>query len=195
MKTCFMNLKRMPQIAIVFILIGTLSATAYGISVLWSNISSTTNFEKDKYIKIEMSGIAGTGSVKPGDSVSLSPALTNNGDIDVNAFVKVTMPTVSDVSAYTFEAGSGWNLVDADNKTGVIEQIWSWGDNTNLEALSPGASTGPLATSFTMKSDISGADFAAMSDINITFEGYMVEVEGTGTSDPESVWYMIPENE
>lgn len=26
-------------------------------------------------------------------------------------------------------------------------------------------------------------------------QGYMVEVEGTGMSDPESVWYMIPENE
>ena len=122
--------------------------------------------------------------------MSLSPAVTNNGDVDAGVFIKVTMPEVSGSAAYTFEAGSGWNLVSS---SGGI-QIWSYGSDSALEAVSPGSSTDALTSSFTMKESISGAQFAAMSDVDIGFDGYLVEYEAVDGSDPESAWGMIQGN-
>lgn len=45
-----------------------------------------------------------------------------------------------------------------------------------------------------MKSDITGAQFAAMSDVDIGFDGYLVEYEAVDGSDPETAWGLIPGN-
>lgn len=140
---------------------------------------------------VELTGSSATGSIKPGGSVALAPAVTNNGDVDAGVFIKVTMPTVDGVAAYAFEPGDGWNLVS--ESAGV--QIWSYGTSSALEAVSPGSSTDALTSSFTMKSDITGAQFAAMSDVDIGFDGYLIDYGVVDGSDPESAWGMIPGNE
>ena len=185
--TKFKSLKRSTQFIIVFIILTSIGIAAYAASVLWATAHSGTSLSKEHFLTVELSGSSATGTIKPGGSVSLSPAVTNNGDVDAGVFIKVTMPEVSGSAAYTFEAGDGWNLV---SESGGV-QIWSYGSSDALEAVSPGSSTDALTSSFTMKSDITGAQFAAMSDVDIGFDGYLIdyiEVDGT---DPESAWGMI----
>lgn len=186
----FKSLKRSTQIIIVFIILASIGIVAYAASVLWATAHSGTTLSKEHFLTVELTGSSATGSIKPSGSVALSPAVTNNGDVDAGVFIKVTMPTVDGSPAYEFEAGSGWNLVS--ESAGV--QIWSYGTSSELEAVSPGSSTDALTSSFTMKSDITGAQFAAMSDVDIGFDGYLVEYEAVDGSDPETAWGMIPGN-
>lgn len=187
----YKSLKRSTQFIIVLILLASIGIAAYAASVLWATAHSGTSLSKEHFLTVELSGSSATGSIKPGGSVSLSPAVTNNGDVDAGVFIKVTMPEISGSTAYTFEAGSGWNLV---SESGGV-QIWSYGMSSALEAVTPGSSTDALTSSFTMKSDITGAQFAAMSDVDIGFDGYLVEYEAVDGSDPESAWHTIPGNE
>lgn len=185
----FKSLRRSTQVIIVFVLLASIGIAAYAASVLWATAHSGTTLSKEHFLTVELTGSSATGSIKPGGSVSLSPAVTNNGDVDAGVFIKVTMPEVSGFAAYVFEPGSDWNLVSQSD--GV--QIWSYGTSDALEAVSPGSSTDALTSAFTMKSDITGAQFAAMSDVDIGFDGYLVEYEAVDGSDPESAWHMIPQ--
>ena len=104
------------------------------------------------------------------------------------------MPAVNGIAAYTFESGSGWTMVDENTTDNVSTQIWAYGEEGNLESLSPESSTSPLMENgIAMRSDITGAQFADMSDVNIDTYGYLVDY--TVGTDPETVWYMIQESE
>ena len=104
------------------------------------------------------------------------------------------MPVVEGASAYTFESGSGWTMVDENTTDSVSTQIWAYGVEGNLELISPGSTTSSLMENgITMRSDITGTQFADMSDVNIDIYGYLVDY--TVGTDPETVWYMIPGNE
>ncbi len=186
----FKSLKRSTQFIIVLILLASIGIAAYAASVLWATAHSGTSLSKERFLTVELSGSSAAGSIKPGGSVALAPAVTNNGDVDAGVFIKVTMPVVGGTAAYSFEPDSSWYLVDDDG--GV--QIWSYGSDSALEAVSPGSSTDALTSAFTMKSDITGAQFAAMSDVDIGFDAFLVDIESFGT-DPESAWHTIPWNE
>ena len=54
-----------------------------------------------------------------------------------------------------------------------------------MEVVSSGSFTDALTLSFTMRSDISGAQFAAMSEIDIGFDAFIVDLDSFDT-DPES---------
>lgn len=183
----FRSLKRSTQFIIVFIILTSIGIAAYAASVLWATAHSGTSLSKEHFLTVELSGSSATGSIKPGGSVALAPAVTNNGDVDAGVFIKVTMPTVDGSPAYEFESGSGWNLVSSSG--GV--QIWSYGSDSALEAVSPGSSTDALTGSFTMKSDITGAQFAGMDDVDIGLDGYLIDYGEVETSDPESAWHLI----
>ena len=174
---------------IIFILLASIGIVAYAASILWATAHSGTTLSKEHFLTVELSGSSATGSIKPGGSVSLSPAVENLGDVDAGVFIKVTMPTVDGVAAYEFEAGDGWNLVSSSG--GV--QVWSYGSDATLESLSPGSSTDTLTSSFTMRSDITGAQFAAMDNVDIGFDGYLIDYEAVDGVEPESAWGMIPQ--
>ena len=60
--------------------------------------------------------------------------------------------------------------------------------------ISPGSLTSPLMENgIITRSDITGVQFAEISDVNIDTYGYLVDY--TVGADPETVWYMIPGNE
>lgn len=130
------------------------------------------------------------GSIYKNRSISftyLAGPLTNQGDINCTALVKLTVPVVNGSSAYDYEASSSWSLVDADPEAGVY--VYGFGTETELNEISPGSSTDPLTESFTMKSSITGAEFNAMGSVDISVDGYLVDSEA-GT-DPVSVRGMI----
>ena len=187
--TKFRSLKRSTQIIIVLVVLASIGIVAYAASVLWATAHSGTSLSKEHFLTVELSGSSATGTIKPGASVALAPTVTNNGDVDAGVFIKVTMPTIGGADAYGFEASSGWNLVS--ESAGV--QIWSYGTSSALEAVSPGSSTDALTSSFTMRSDITGAQFAAMSSVDIRFDGYLIDYGVVDGSDPETAWGMIPQ--
>lgn len=181
------SLRRTSQVAIVMILIAAIGVVAYAASVLFNTAHSTTSLSKDRYIEVSLSGAEASGSVRPGSTVSLAPTLTNNGDVNTTALMRVTVPVVNGASAYDYEVSSSWSPVDADPEAGVY--VYGFGTETELNELSPGSSTDPLTGSFTMKSSITGAEFNAMGSINISVDGYLVDSEAG--SDPGTVWGMI----
>ena len=186
--TKFKSLKRSTQILIVFIILASIGVVAYAASVLWGTAHSNTTLSKEHFLTVELSGSSATGTIKPGGSVALAPAVTNNGDVDAGAFIKITMPSVGGSPAYTFEPNSSWNLVE--ESAGV--QIWSYGSDSTLEAVSPGSSTTALTGSFTMRSDITGPQFAEMSSVDIGIDGYLIDYAEVDGVDPESAWNLIP---
>ena len=195
MKTWFKYSKRGVQSALVFALVASMSIGAYAaVSFLWGKAHEKTALTPGDFVKVELTGAAATGSVSPGENVALSPAITNNGSVDTSAFIQIEMPAVEGASAYTFESGSGWTMVDENTTDDISTQIWAYGAEGNLESVSPGSSTSALMKNgITMRSDITGVRFAEMSDVNIDIYAYLVDY--TVGTDPETVWYMIPGNE
>ena len=172
-----------------------MSIGAYAaVSFLWAETHEKTALTPGDFMEIELTGAAAAGFVSPGENVALSPAITNNGSVDTSAFIQIEMPAVEGTAAYSFESGSGWTMVDENTTDTISTQIWAYGAEGNLESISPGSSTSPLmAKGITMRSDITGVQFADMNDVNIDVYGYLVDY--TVGTDPETVWYMIPGNE
>ena len=122
--------------------------------------------------------------------MDLSPVLTNQGDINTTAFIKVAVPTISGSPAYEYEVDSSWTEVDEyiDGNKAVV--IYGYGSASELSVVEPGASTDALMNAATLKSTITGAQFNVMSDIDIDFDGYLVDAEvGSVGSD---VWSLVP---
>lgn len=170
----FRSLRRTSQVAIVMILIVAVAVVAYTANLLWNSAHSTTSLSKDRYIEVSLSGAEASGSVRPGSTVDLAPVLTNNGDINTTALMRVTVPVVNGSSAYDYEVSSSWMLVDADPEAGVY--VYGYGTSGELTVIAPGSSTDPLTESFTMESSITGAEFNAMGSIDISVDGYLSDV-------------------
>lgn len=190
----FRSLRRSSQIALVLALFASVGFVAYAASILFGTSHSSTTLTKDRYVEVELSGASATGSIRPGGTVDLSPSLTNNGDINTTAFIKVSVPTLpsSTDAAYEWEIESGWTAVDSytDGNKSVV--IYGYGTASELYVVEPGASTdGLVENGFTMKSTITGSQFQAMTDIDIEVDGYLVD-ESVGT-DPDTVWSLVPQ--
>ena len=183
----FRSLRRTSQISLIVVLIAAVGVVAYAASVLFNTAHSTTSLSKDRYIEVSLSGASASGLIRPGSTVALSPVLTNNGDINCTGIVRLTVPMVGGSPAYDYEVSSSWTLVDADPEAGVY--VYGYGTETELNEISLGDSTDPLTSAFTMKSSITGAEFKAMGDIDISVDGFLVDSEA-GT-DPVSVWGMV----
>lgn len=183
----FRSLRRTSRVVLIVALLAAVGVVAYAASVLFNTVHSVTSLSKDRYIEVSLSGAEASGSVRPGSTVALSPVLTNNGDINTTALVRLTVPVVNGSSAYDYEVSSSWSLVDADPEAGVY--VYGFGSEGELNEISPGSSTDPLTGSFTMKSSITGAEFNGMGSVDISIDGYLVDSEA-GT-DPVSVWGII----
>lgn len=183
----FRSLCRTSQISLIVAIIACIGVVAYAANLLWNSAHSTISLSKDRYIEVSLSGASASGSIRPGSTVALSPVLTNNGDVNTTALMRVTVPVVNGVRAYDYEVNSSWTLVDADDTAGVY--VYGYGTSGELTVVTPGSSTDPLTGSFTMKSSITGAEFNAMGSVDISIDGYLVDSEAG--SDPVSVWGMI----
>lgn len=184
----FRSLRRTSQISLIVALIGSVAIVAYAASVLFNTAHQSTNLSKERYVEVEITGAEAEGTIKPGDSVALAPVLTNQGDVNATAIIRVSMPTVNGTSAYDYEINRSWTEIESDESSGVF--VCGFGTGGELTVLSPGSSTDPLVESgFTMRSDITGAEFNAMGSVDVSIDGYLVEAEA-GT-DPGTVWGML----
>jgi hypothetical protein len=79
---------------------------AVAASLLWDTARSNTTLSKEHFLTIQLTGSSATDSIKSGESVALSPAITNNGDVGAGEFLKVTIPAAGSSPAYVFEPSS-----------------------------------------------------------------------------------------
>ena len=114
--------------------------------------------------------------------------MKNVGTKQCIAFIKVEMPTYSTSTgelkvAYTFSADSGWIKV-ADDGAAVV---YGYGAVLNPDEETASA----LCESLTMV-QMSGAEFLAMSDVNVRLVGYLADVDEYG-DEPAAAWGSIGE--
>lgn len=183
----FRSLRRTSRVVLIVALLAAVGVVAYAASVIFNTAHSTTSLSKDRYIEVSLSGAEASGSIRPGSTVALSPVLTNNGDVNTTAIMRVTVPVVNGSIAYDYEVSPSWTEIESDSTAGVY--VYGFGTETELNEISPGSSTDPLTSAFTMKGSITGAEFNAMGSVDISIDGYLVDSE-TGT-DPVSVWGMV----
>lgn len=192
-KNWWRSLRRSSQIALILALFASVGFVAYAASILFGTSHSSTSLSKDRYVEVELTCASASGSIKPGGSVDLSPVLTNNGDINTTAFIKVSVPTIpsSTDAAYEWEIESGWTAVDSytDGNKSVV--IYGYGTASELSVVEPGMATDAVTDGFTMRSDITGRQFNAMTDIDIDIDGYLIDSE-VGT-DLGNVWSLVPQ--
>lgn len=188
----FRSLRRSSKVILVVALIASIAIVAYAAGLIWNSVTSSTNLTKAKFIEVSLTGSTASGSIKPGAPVALAPVLTNNGDINATAIIRVTVPLVNGSPAYEYSVNSSWTLIEADEAAG--EYVYGYGTSDELSIVAPGGSTDPLVEKgFTMRSDITGAEFNGMSDVNINIAGYMIDAseDSEAGTDPGTVWGMI----
>ena len=192
-KTWWRSLRRSTQIALVLLLFISAGVIAYAASILFGTSHSSTTLSKDRYVEVKLTGASATGSIKPGGSVALSPSLTNNGDITTTAFIKVSVPTLpsSTDAAYEWDVDSGWTQVDSYTDGNKAVVVYGYGSSSELSIVEPGMATDAVTNGFTMRSDITGSQFSAMTDIDIDIDGFLVDSEVR--VDPGNVWSLVPQ--
>ena len=184
----FRSLRRTSRIAVVVGLIAPIAVVAYATSILFDHAHQSITVDKDNFVKVELQGVTATGKVKPGDSISAAPVLKNGSSINCVGFLVVTVPMLGGESAYDYEVGSGWHLLEEDTAAG--EFVYAYGDSSELTVIAPGDSTDALTNGFTMKSSISGTQFNSLSSVDIEFDGYLLD--SNEESDPGRGWEKIP---
>ncbi len=185
----FKSLGRTSQIALILAL--SLSVVAFAETVLWNSIHKTINPGKARYIEVEIDGVADTFSdIKPGDSVSVAPAIRNEGSVAATAFMKVAVPKASDgAAAYDYSKNDNWTVVQSDDSGDNIEIVYAFVSDGMLATVYPGNATDELCKGFTLKSGITGAEFYAMDSIAIEVDGYLVDADEG--DDPDAVWTKL----
>ena len=181
----FKTLKRSTQCLILlrFLLVGVVAYAAISLLV---NANWTSDWSKKGFVEITIDVGDQDGSVAPGDTMSVSPTLTNSGNDDALAFIKFTYPVLPGStnsgaagSAYTWTVGSGWTVVEE----GSGYTVYGYSS-----ALAEDQTTSALTSSVTMK-DMTGSQYKAI-DVNIRFDGYLADVNEYGT-ELDACWARI----
>ena len=95
----------------------SLSVVAIAATVLWNSTHKTINPGIGRYIEVGIDGIPDSFSdIKPGDSVSVAPAIRNKGDVPATAFIRMAVPKMSDGTvAYDYSINDNWVVVQSDD--------------------------------------------------------------------------------
>ncbi len=183
MKSKFKTLSRTSQATLIIALLLCVGIVAYAAYSAWISKSEKSTLTKGDVMEMSLLNASATGEVVPGQSVAISPSITNTGTKDCMAYVKVEMPTYgAGADAYTFTDNSGWTKV-AESSGSV-----TYGFNTVLHS---DESTSSLCESIAMV-EMSSTDFKALDDVSITVTGYLLDCDEYGTEVGEA-WSQIGE--
>lgn len=185
MKSKWKALSRSTQVLVVVLFLATGVVAYAAISTLVTSFWGS-NWSKKGFVEIEITVPAASGNVGPGDTMTVSPTITNNGNDDGLAFIKFTYPTISNNtgmsgSAYTWTEKSGWSVIEQ----GIGYTVYGYSS-----PLGEYETTGELLESVTMK-DMTGAEYKAIDDVNIRFDGYLADVNEYGSEANQGVWIKI----
>ena len=90
---------------------------AYAITSFFFARSVTSNLSKKKVFQFELTtGMVAT-EVGPGDSFDAKPIVNNDLTEEMYVFIQVDMPTTGDGALYSFDVGSEWVSIGANDGT------------------------------------------------------------------------------
>ena len=154
---------------------------AYAItSHFYRSDGERSDFDPGILFRHEMSNVfTEGGEILPGESKSINPVITSGATVDMYAFIRVVMPLApsGESGLYNLNVDGSWGSESAGEVGGQWVEVYRYG-----EALTPGASTTPLASQITMV-DMSLAEFVGLGDLNVEMTGYSCGTDDTGIDD------------
>ena len=182
MRQKFKSLSRKTQAVIVIAIMLSLSIVAYAAVSTLLTKTWKSDVTKGDVMEFELNQGAITGTITPGESIGISPSITNTGTKDCLAFIKVSMPVYgeSGSNAYTFSLSSSWTKVS--ERSGEV--VYGYSD-----VLESDADTGALCNTMTMV-DMTASEFKGLADVNIELTGYLADCDEYGT-DVSAAWSKI----
>lgn len=156
-----------------------LTIAAYAVTLLFfSTPTIISDWKKTDYISLA-DVFPENGEIGPGESKSINPVITSGATVDMYAFIRVVMPLAPDGASglYNLNVDGSWGAENAGEVGGQWVEVYRYG-----VALTPGASTTPLASQITMV-DMSLAEFVGLGDLNVEMTGYSCGTDDTGIDD------------
>ena len=183
----FEHMKRSTAVIITLLLLAMTTVVAYAVATLFfKGETQTSNYSKKTYFEFAGDGFfTASGEVGPGESMSINPVITSEATVDMYVFIRVEMPSYNGSGLYELNTGSGWSLVESGSSSDKWVSVYRYNN-----VLAPGSSTSSLGSSLTMV-DMSTADYADLTDINVTMTGYACGAEGEELS---TAWESIKGN-
>lgn len=173
------TLKRSTQFLIIAALFLTVSIVAYAAFQTFVSTEEKQGGITDvPFVEVELNLSGFSGPVTPGDTITGSVTVTNNGNAQGMAYIRFNFPTISsasgmDGSVYTWELNSGWTEVEKG--TGYVV----YGYNSPLDGDAT-TETSPF-DSIVMRG-ISNEVYKGLDgNVNVSFVGYMADCKEFGT--------------
>ena len=184
-KTWWKTLKRSMQLLLVAALFLTIGVVTYAASQTFvMSEEKQGGITSVPFVEVDLNFSGFSGPVTPGDTISGSVALTNNGNGTGMAFIRFNFPTIStapgmDGSAYTWSVNDGWTEVEKGTGYTV------YGYDTPLDGAGETV-TSPF-DAIVMKG-ISNEVYKSLGgNVNVSFVGYMADCNEYGT-DSATAW-------
>ena len=183
----FKHMKRSTAVIIILLLLAMTTVVAYAITTLFfKGETQTSDYSKKTYFEFDGDGFfTESGEVGPGESMSINPVITSEATVDMYVFIRVEMPGYNGAGLYDINLNAGWSVEESGVVGDKHVTVYRYDD-----ILTPGASTTALGSSLTMV-DMSLADYADLTDIDVTMTGYACGAEDESL---ETAWESIKGN-
>ena len=181
------HMKRSAAVIITLLFLAMTTVVAYAVTTLFfKGETQTSDYSKKTYFEFDGSSFfTASGEVGPGESMSINPVISSNATVDMFVFIRVEMPSYSSGGLYSLDMNSGWECIEAGETGDKYIAVYRYDD-----VVAPGASTTALGSSLTMV-NMSLADYADLTDINVTMTGYACGAEG---EELNTAWESIKGN-
>lgn len=184
MKTWWKTLSKTTQfliIAAIFLTIGVVAYAAFQTFV--STEEKQGGITDVPFVEVELNLSGFSGSVTPGDTITGSVTVMNNGNAAGMAFIRFNFPVISsasgmDGSVYTWEKNDGWTVVEE----GVGYTIYGYNSPLDGDA----TTTSPF-DAIVMKGISNDVYKALDGNVNVSFVGYMADCNEFG-EDSATAW-------
>lgn len=178
------TLKRSTQFLIIAALFLTIGVAAYAaFSTFVTSEEKQGGITDVKFVEVDLNLSGFSGSVTPGDTITGSVTVMNNGNAQGMAYIRFNFPVISsasgmDGSAYTWTVNDGWTEVEKG--TGYVV----YGYNSPLDG--DATTTSPF-DSIVMKGISNDVYKALDGNVNVSFVGYMADCNEFG-EDSATAW-------
>lgn len=183
----FKHMKRSIAVILILVMLALTTVVAYAVTTLFfKGKPQTSDYSKKTYFQFAGDGFfTASGEVGPGESKSINPVISSNATVDMYVFIRVEMPQYGSSGLYELNTGSGWSVEEAQVLGDKFIAVYRYDD-----VVAPGASTTALGSNLTMI-NMSLADYADLTDINVTMTGYACGAEEESL---EAAWDSIKGN-
>lgn len=165
------HMKRSTAMLLTLVILMTTGVVAYAVINYITTGTQTSVFTKKEYFEMDGSQFfTAEGDIGPGESMSINPIITSESSVDMYVFIRVEMPIYDGGGLYELNVDSGWSLVESGENDGTWVEVYRYDD-----VLTPEQSTTALSNSITMV-DMTLAEFAEISDIDVSMTGYACRV-------------------